>query len=423
MIMVLYAHHQNIGFYLFYFLLITSCIYKGLSHPEFLDDPYKSTIQKLRNDLLKNYDKLARPVLDDSNTTTVSFGLSPIYLMELNEANQYIKLEAWVKLTWNDNHLKWEPRNYSDISLVHFAIDEIWHPDISVYSSIPISEIAPHVKTKALSIYSGTVLWVPPATIYSFCSVDYKDYPNDIQECNITFGSWTYHGIALNLEIDKKGLDFEYFKNTNHKWELINSNIHRLIKYYNCCTEPYHSITTTFKLKRKHLADPGLVMWGPSFVAILFTLIMFWIPSNSLHKFILGCTSIMILTLMVLYIGGSRSSSIAILLSARSIHSMMFIIASAMLMEIIIINLGRIAGTFRPPAMLTYWLSGIVGKILLIYVPKRRFGIVQKMEESQDAEEEFTSEDHKEEWLLISTALDRICFVIYLLVFIVQRNI
>lgn len=384
------------------------------------NEHYKSMIQKLRNDLLRNYDKVARPVLDENNTTEISFTLSPIYLSELNEEKQFIKLETWLQLTWYDHHLIWRPDNYSGILLIHFDISEIWKPDLSIYSSLPVNELLPLSITNAICYNIGMVIWVPPVTLTSYCEMDYKEYPNDIQECNITFGSWTHHGLALNLKLSDNKPHLKYFHNTNPNWILIDSSIRKEVNVYPCCPEPYPSIIVTLKFKRSQFSNPQMIIWGTPFIAIFLTLIMFWLPSNLLHKFILGCTSLMILTLMLLYVGWIRSSPIVTLLSARSIHSTMYIVASAMLMEIIIINLGRITGTFRPPSTLTYWLSGIVGKIMLICIPNKGLGTMQKIEENQ--ENEFTVEDYSGEWLIISTALDRICFVIYFLIFIMQKN-
>ncbi|XP_067144539.1 neuronal acetylcholine receptor subunit alpha-7-like isoform X1 [Centruroides vittatus] len=397
-------------FYIFVFLYVCT---------DSSDVQHKSMIQKLRKDLLKNYDKIARPVLDDSNATTLYFGLIPIYLSEINEEKNYIKLEAWLQLTWTDHHLVWQPENYSGIELMHFEASEIWVPDISIYSSTPVTEIMPNVETRVLSFNGGTIIWVPTITIYSYCKINYKNYPNDIQECNITFGSWTHHGWALDLELSSKTINLNDFHNTNPLWTLIDSSVEKEINRYTCCPEPYPSIVTTFTFKRTRFSDYGSIIWCPSLIAIIFTLIMFWISFNLLYKLILGCTSVIILTVSLLCLSEFRSSPVATVLSAQTVHSTMFIVASAMLMEFFIVSLRYIYGIFRPPSAVIYCLSGIVGKIMLIKIPRKSFGIIHKTEENR----EFMSENYSEEWLLVSIALERICFLIYLLVFIVHKSI
>lgn len=42
--------------------------------------------------------------------------------------------------------------------------------------------------------YNGEITWDAPAITKSSCVVDVSYFPFDSQECNLTFGSWTYNG-------------------------------------------------------------------------------------------------------------------------------------------------------------------------------------------------------------------------------------
>lgn len=42
--------------------------------------------------------------------------------------------------------------------------------------------------------YDGEITWDAPAITKSSCVVDVSYFPFDSQECNLTFGSWTYNG-------------------------------------------------------------------------------------------------------------------------------------------------------------------------------------------------------------------------------------
>lgn len=42
--------------------------------------------------------------------------------------------------------------------------------------------------------YNGEITWDTPAITKSSCEVDVSYFPFDSQECNLTFGSWTYNG-------------------------------------------------------------------------------------------------------------------------------------------------------------------------------------------------------------------------------------
>jgi len=45
----------------------------------------------------------------------------------------------------------------------------------------------------------GSVMWIPPAIFMSTCQIDITNFPFDIQECNLKFGSWTYDGFKLDI--------------------------------------------------------------------------------------------------------------------------------------------------------------------------------------------------------------------------------
>lgn len=48
--------------------------------------------------------------------------------------------------------------------------------------------------TNVVLRYNGEITWDSPAITKSSCKVDVSYFPFDSQECNLTFGSWTYNG-------------------------------------------------------------------------------------------------------------------------------------------------------------------------------------------------------------------------------------
>lgn len=47
--------------------------------------------------------------------------------------------------------------------------------------------------------YNGEITWDAPAITKSSCVVDVSYFPFDSQECNLTFGSWTYNGNQVHM--------------------------------------------------------------------------------------------------------------------------------------------------------------------------------------------------------------------------------
>ena len=67
---------------------------------------------------------------------------------------------------------------------------------------------------------TGHVTWSMPVIINSACRVDVAEYPFDVQRCPLKFGSWTYHGLELNVTnfADTAVLD-DY--EGNGEWHLV----------------------------------------------------------------------------------------------------------------------------------------------------------------------------------------------------------
>lgn len=59
------------------------------------DTPVPTQI-RLVHDLLDNYDKKAKPMWDNSKPINVSFSMDLYQILELNEPQQYILLNAWI---------------------------------------------------------------------------------------------------------------------------------------------------------------------------------------------------------------------------------------------------------------------------------------------------------------------------------------
>ena len=47
-----------------------------------------------------------------------------------------LRVNAWVKATWKDYRLSWEPVEYEGIKKLNLPSDMIWRPDISIYNQV-----------------------------------------------------------------------------------------------------------------------------------------------------------------------------------------------------------------------------------------------------------------------------------------------
>ena len=105
--------------------------------------------------------------------------------------------------------------------------------------------------TQVVVSSSGKILWVPPYILTTTCKLDYHWFPFDQQTCPIKFGSWTYNGWKLDIQMqDEQGMDISSFV-VNEEWDLVSAEGRRNEVLYECCPEPYLDITYTVTLNRK----------------------------------------------------------------------------------------------------------------------------------------------------------------------------
>ncbi|XP_028176601.1 acetylcholine receptor subunit alpha-like isoform X2 [Ostrinia furnacalis] len=90
--------------------------------------------KRLYDDLLSNYNKLVRPVLNVSDALTVRIKLKLSQLIDVNLKNQIMTTNLWVEQSWYDYKLSWEPREYGGVEMLHVPSDHIWRPDIVLYN-------------------------------------------------------------------------------------------------------------------------------------------------------------------------------------------------------------------------------------------------------------------------------------------------
>ncbi|KOB72301.1 Nicotinic acetylcholine receptor subunit alpha 4, partial [Operophtera brumata] len=96
--------------------------------------------------------------------------------------------------SWYDYKLRWEPKEYGGVHMLHVPSDHIWRPDIVLYNNAD-GNFEVTLATKATIYHQGLVEWKPPAIYKSSCEIDVEYFPFDEQTCVLKFGSWTYDGF------------------------------------------------------------------------------------------------------------------------------------------------------------------------------------------------------------------------------------
>ncbi|XP_017772159.1 PREDICTED: neuronal acetylcholine receptor subunit alpha-2-like [Nicrophorus vespilloides] len=389
---------------------------------------------ELRQNLLLNYDKFARPA-QHFNVTTVQFGVA-IRHIDFNELKSTLTVHAWMKLSWNDDKLKWNASDYGNLEVLHLADHEIWQPDLFVYNGAPSTAINHYGNAHALVYSNGHILLVPPVQIVVLCEMNLRYWPFDTQTCNLIFGSWTYNGLQVDLELyeNKTVLDNEMLIN-NSEWKLLRSELQRNVKKYECCTELYPDVTVTLELARISPSYQAIII-TPAFAIIFLILMSFWLPPNAGEKIILQSCTAIIITMFLLYFTqklpamGTHTPLVVLFFSTS-----LYVVCFSLMGSIAVIWISRTRHSYGLPWALKQPLIGCLGKWLFLgnYISQSKLNhrvTSEEMRDNQaaDAEENNTNDDHQmigsgsqapmqQDWVMFAAAIDRLSFIGYSFLF------
>uniref|UniRef100_A0A8C9S799 Neuronal acetylcholine receptor subunit alpha-7 n=1 Tax=Scleropages formosus TaxID=113540 RepID=A0A8C9S799_SCLFO len=251
----------------------------------------------LLKELLKDYNRMERPVANDSLPITVKFSMILVQIMDVDEKNQILTTNMWLQMHWYDHYLQWNQSEYPGVKNLRFTTDQVWTPDILLYNSAD-DKFDSTFKTNVLVNSSGFCQYLPPGIFVSTCNVDVRWFPFDIQRCELKFGSWTFDGWLLDLQMNEADIS-GYMP--NGEWDLLGVPGNRNVVFYDCCKEPYPDVTFIVTIRRRTLYY-ALNLLIPCVLLSSMTLLIFLLPANSGEKISLGITVLLSLTVFMLLV-------------------------------------------------------------------------------------------------------------------------
>nr|XP_028600085.1 neuronal acetylcholine receptor subunit alpha-5 isoform X3 [Podarcis muralis] len=292
----------------------------GMSEPSFI----AKSEDRLFKYLFEDYERWVRPVERLNDTIKVKFGLAISQLVDVDEKNQLMTTNVWLKQEWIDVKLKWDPKDYAGITSIRVPSDSIWIPDIVLYDNA--DGRFEGTSTKTVVKHDGTIAWTPPANYKSSCTIDVTYFPFDRQNCSMKFGSWTYDGSQVDIilvddEVDKR----DFFD--NGEWEIVMATGIRGNRTDGCCWYPF--ITYSFIIRRLPLFYT-LFLIIPCIGLSFLTVLVFYLPSYEGEKISL-CTSVLVsLTVFLLVIEEiiPSSSKVIPLIGEYLVFTMIFVTLS-----------------------------------------------------------------------------------------------
>uniref|UniRef100_A0AAV2KZV9 Neuronal acetylcholine receptor subunit alpha-7-like n=1 Tax=Knipowitschia caucasica TaxID=637954 RepID=A0AAV2KZV9_KNICA len=235
---------------------------------------------------------------------------------------------------WTDFYLQWNVSDYPGVSNVRFPDSQIWRPDILLYNSAD-ERFDAAFHTNILVNSSGYCQYLPPGLFKSTCYIDVRWFPFDVQRCELKFGSWTYGGWSLDLQMvhaDTSG----YI--TNGEWDLLEVPGRRSERFYDCCLEPYPDVTFTVVMRRRTLYY-GLNLLLPCALISSLALLVFLLPADSGEKISLGITVLLSLTVFMLLVAEIMpATSDSVPLIAQYFASTMVIVGLSVIATVLVLQ-------------------------------------------------------------------------------------
>ncbi|XP_060067252.1 neuronal acetylcholine receptor subunit alpha-10-like [Ylistrum balloti] len=330
----------------------------------------KANVSALMTHLFTNYHNEVKPVCDINRPVEVRIGMALRQIIELNEPKQLLQINAWMRWNWDDCNLVWNATEFDSIAHLIVPVKKLWIPDITLYDNA--GSIVEGVKDYRLTISSsGSIAYNFPTVITSLCQVDVTYFPFDTQTCALTFGSWAYHGLQLNVTNSTVSGDLTSFVN-NVEWDVKAVNIIRHVIYYGCCPEPYPDVTFYLVLDRK----PLFYLLNLMFPCMLITSVAclgFLLPPDSGEKVSLEITVLLSLAVFLLVVSETLppSSETFPYIGVYFLCAMLLVSVSC-LMTVVVLNLHYKGNHGKEvPKIIRNIFFGVLGKLVLVKTPQK----------------------------------------------------
>ncbi|ESO11890.1 hypothetical protein HELRODRAFT_71773, partial [Helobdella robusta] len=321
-------------------------------------------VQKLF--LEDGYNPLIRPVKNLNDTVTVKFGMAMIQLINVDEKNQIMKSNVWLRMIWTDYQLQWDPTDYGGITTIRTLPDKVWKPDIVLFNNAD-GKYEVSYKPNVVIFHYGSILWIPPAIYKSSCTIDVKYFPFDQQRCEMKFGSWTFNGdqVVLDWYEGQDQVDLSDYVSSG-TWDIIKcpgeyNHTYDLVEKHSKA-----QITFFLYIRRKTLFyTVNLII--PCVLISFLSVCVFYLPADAGEKMTM-CISILLALVVFLLLVCKilPPTSLTIPLIAKYLLFTFIMNIVTILITVIIIN-----WNFKTPR--THSMPKWIRIVFLNYLPKLLF--------------------------------------------------
>uniref|UniRef100_A0A158R426 Neur_chan_LBD domain-containing protein n=1 Tax=Syphacia muris TaxID=451379 RepID=A0A158R426_9BILA len=356
---------------------------------------------RLLQDLKENYDYFVRPSRNVSLPLNVTVRLYLVQILDVDEKNQVMTIMAWLQYNWSDYKLSWDPRKYGGITDIRFSGSDsapvkLWKPDILLFNSVAEGFSSTYSSNFVVK-HTGEVNQIPPGIFKFTCDIDITWFPFDDQLCFMKFGSWTYPGNIIDLDMDlatvetvingtkvpsvpirNKNDPQNYFVYDsvdrsvyvdNGEWSLLNTPGFRVVKAFEGIA--YHELFFYIRIRRRTLAY-GINLIIPSLLISLMTVLGFTLPPDACEKITLETTILLsVIFFLQMVANMTPPSSDAIPILSAFFSCCLLVVSTSFVFTVLVLNLHhRKPETHTMGNFMRYILLDLIPYLILLKKPK-----------------------------------------------------
>uniref|UniRef100_A0A3P9NLM4 Uncharacterized protein n=1 Tax=Poecilia reticulata TaxID=8081 RepID=A0A3P9NLM4_POERE len=363
-----------------------------------------------------------RPVMNQTTHTTITMYFTLYGILGVVSTLRTAIITLFFLQWWTNEFIRWDSVQCG-MSNISVPKEKIWLPDIV------INELTPSVPYIYL-FSDGRVHNALPLRVVSSCNLDIYAFPFDIQNCSLTFNSYIYYSIELNIILGRDAELMTSFSKdvmtTMGEWALVDITAQKIEK--NDKLGLYPDMLTFYVMRRRSIMYVVTLLL-PSCFLITLDLFSFLLPPESTDRssfkmtIIFGYTVFLLIMNDLLPITGNTIPLINVFFSLCLV-----LMVASLLETIFITNILINSSDFSP---VPRWIQILVLNFLgcLVCMPRRREkpkgsgteALTELKSLSRvlqaircEVEQQQEGQQSSEEWNQVGFIIDRLLFGLYI---------
>ncbi|KAK3091505.1 hypothetical protein FSP39_020299 [Pinctada imbricata] len=231
---------------------------------------YITNTMKIYDKIFKDYNKLFRPILNESDVMNITVIFIPRGIVEFNEVEGSISVAMAIDIRWEDAFLNWNPGQYENVSTIILPDDKIWKPFLALANPKGDGILFADSPFKVRVFYNGTIVWLTAGTLTVTCKPDVRNYPFDVHSCSVKIFPMDEIIREIRLYSDLKLHVFDNFG----QWDMIHEGV------YDDMLDIFSLTVFHFKIRRRPQFSVLGICLPILFIGIM-NAIVFIIPPTS----------------------------------------------------------------------------------------------------------------------------------------------